>query len=227
MSRFAAEPDVACAPYGVPVRLVRYTHSCVRLEADGRTLVIDPGVWSEPQALHRADAVLVTHLHSDHVDRLRLAGLGVPVYAPQVIPGVATTVVGVGEAFEPSGFEVRAVGGRHASVAGGEPNLPNPGYLVGRLYHPGDSLHVPDERVDTLLVPLQASWLKLAEALDFVRVVGPRRAYGIHDAQVNERGLEGPNHWLSRTSTSYRWLAPGEADDIAELAWPKHDDRSR
>jgi L-ascorbate metabolism protein UlaG (beta-lactamase superfamily) len=200
--------------YGELVRLVRYTHSCVRLEADGRILVIDPGVWSEPQALHGADAVLVTHLHSDHVDRLRLAGLGIPVYAPEAIPGVATTVVGVGEAFAPGGFDVRAVGGRHAPVAGGEPALPNLGYLVGGLYHPGDALHVPDERVDTLLVPMQASWLKLAEALDFVRATGPRRAYGIHDAQVNERGRDGPNHWLGRTSAGYRWLAPGEADDL-------------
>lgn len=196
------------------MRLIKYTHSCVRLEADSGTVVIDPGVWSEPQALHGTDAVLVTHLHSDHVDRLRLAGLGVPVYAPGPIPGVATTVVGVGEVFALAGFDVRTVGGRHAAVAGGEPDLPNLGYLVGGLYHPGDALHVPDEQVDILLVPLQASWLKLAEALDFLRAVGPRRAYGIHDAQVNDRGLEGPNHWLSRTSADYRWLAPGEAGDI-------------
>jgi L-ascorbate metabolism protein UlaG (beta-lactamase superfamily) len=181
-------------------------------------LVIDPGVWSEPQALHGVDAVLVTHLHSDHVDRLRLAGLGVPVYAPEPISDVSTTVVRVGEAFAAAGFDVRAVGGRHAPVAAGELDVLNLGYLVGGLYHPGDALHVPDESVDTLLVPLQASWLKLAEALDFAEAVGPRRAYGIHDAQVNQRGREGPNHWLSRTTPAYRWLAPGESGDIIGTA---------
>lgn len=59
-----------------------YTHSCIRLEHDNRVLVIDPGIWSEPRALLGADAVLVTHEHVDHADVLRLAGLGVPVYAP-------------------------------------------------------------------------------------------------------------------------------------------------
>jgi L-ascorbate metabolism protein UlaG (beta-lactamase superfamily) len=198
-----------------PVRLIRYTHSCVRLEAGGRVLVIDPGVWSEPQALHGADAVLVTHLHSDHVDRLRLAGLDVPVYAPEPIPDVTTTVVGVGEAFTAAGFDIRAVGGRHAPVTAGQPDLPNLGYLLGGLYHPGDALHVPDEPVDTLLVPLQASWLKIAEALEFTHAIGPRQAYGIHDAQINRRGREGPNHWLSRTANGYRWLAPGESSEIS------------
>jgi L-ascorbate metabolism protein UlaG (beta-lactamase superfamily) len=64
------------------MRITKFTHSCVRFERAGRVLVIDPGVWSEPGALIGADAVLVTHEHVDHIDVLRLAGLGVPVYAP-------------------------------------------------------------------------------------------------------------------------------------------------
>ncbi|MGC4856986.1 hypothetical protein ACLQ24_27340 [Micromonospora sp. DT4] len=34
---------------------------------------------------------LVTHEHTDHVDVLRLAGLGVPVYAPEGAPGCPTS----------------------------------------------------------------------------------------------------------------------------------------
>lgn len=46
------------------MRILKFTHSCVRLEADdGGTLVIDPGVWTEDEALVGADAVLVTHEH--------------------------------------------------------------------------------------------------------------------------------------------------------------------
>jgi L-ascorbate metabolism protein UlaG (beta-lactamase superfamily) len=202
------------------MRLTKYTHSCVRLEAGGRTLVVDPGIWSEPRALIGADAVLVTHEHVDHVDVLRLAGLGVPVFAPadaelrglELTRGLEVTPVTAGQEFTAGGFAVRAVGGRHATTYGGRPDCANLGYLVEeRVYHPGDSLHVPDLPVETLLVPVQAGWLSTAEAIDFVRAVRPARAVGIHDAQVNERGLAGVNHWLtSETECGYRYLTPGE-----------------
>ncbi|GAQ50526.1 MBL fold metallo-hydrolase [Streptomyces acidiscabies] len=194
------------------MRIVKYTHSCVRLEHDGRVLVIDPGIWSEPVALDGADAVLLTHEHSDHADVLRLRGLAVPVHAPASahLPDLDFTAVATGEEFTAAGFRVTAQGGRHAPVYGGLPDCANLGYLVeDRLYHPGDSLHRPGRPVETLLVPLQASWLKTSEAIDFVRAVAPERAYGIHDAQINDRALTSINGWLTdRCGDRYRWLAP-------------------
>ena len=88
------------------MRLTRYSHSCVRLEHEGRVLVLDPGIWSEPRALRGADAVLVTHEHVDHVDALRLRGLGVPVFAPQGarIPGLTPEVVRSGDTVWVAGF---------------------------------------------------------------------------------------------------------------------------
>jgi L-ascorbate metabolism protein UlaG (beta-lactamase superfamily) len=193
------------------VKITKYTHACVRLERDGQVLVIDPGTWSEPRALAGAAAVLVTHEHADHIDILRLAGLGVPVYAPAGadIAGLPVTWVAPGEQFTAAGFQVHAVGGRHAVIYGGQPDCVNLGYIVdGSVYHPGDSLHVPEQPVDTLLVPLQASWLKLDEAIDFVKAVNPRQAHGIHDAQLNERGLASVNGWLSEEVDCYHYLAP-------------------
>ncbi|HEV2257840.1 MAG TPA: MBL fold metallo-hydrolase [Streptosporangiaceae bacterium] len=94
-------------------RITKYTHSCVRIERDGTVLVIDPGIWSEPSALYGADAVLVTHEHGDHIDVLRLAGLGVPVYAPADARITGLDVIGVksGESFTAAGFTVTAVRG--------------------------------------------------------------------------------------------------------------------
>ncbi|MFH9736762.1 MBL fold metallo-hydrolase [Streptomyces roseolus] len=196
------------------MRVIKYTHSCVRLERDDLgVLVIDPGIWSEPDALRGADAVLVTHEHADHVDVLRLAGLGVPVYAPKgaVLPGIDTVEVSAGEEFLAAGYRITAHGGRHATIYGDLPDCANLGYVVEEsLYHPGDSLHVPVVPVETLLVPLYAPWMRTSEAIDFVREVGPERAVGIHDAQINERGLASVNGWLGEEArTAYRWLPPG------------------
>jgi L-ascorbate metabolism protein UlaG (beta-lactamase superfamily) len=221
------------------MRITKFTHSCVRLERAGRVLVIDPGVWSEPGALIGADAVLVTHEHVDHIDVLRLAGLGVPVYAPaearidtalgrgsigtgvggqrpptpRTGPGLHLTRVSAGETFDAAGFSVRAVGGRHATVVDGSPDCANLGYLVEEsAYHPGDALFVPDSPVRTLFVPLQASWLKTAEAIEFVRAVRPEVTIAIHDGQLNERGLSALGGWLAGSAGhGYRWLAPRES----------------
>lgn len=102
------------------VRITKYVHSCVRLEHEGGTLVIDPGVWSEPEALAGADAVLVTHEHNDHVDLLRLKGLDVPVYAPKSarLPGLDFNGVVAGEEFTAAGFRVTpGADGTRASTA--------------------------------------------------------------------------------------------------------------
>jgi L-ascorbate metabolism protein UlaG (beta-lactamase superfamily) len=202
------------------MRLIKFTHSCVRLEADGRVLVIDPGIWSEPRALADADAVLITHEHVDHVDVLRLRGAGLPVFAPSSarLPGVGATPVNAGDTFMVAGFELAAVGGSHARIYGDLPDCANLGYVVdGRLYHPGDALFVPRKPVDVVLVPLQASWLKTAEAIDFVNASASRLAIGIHDAQLNERGLSSTNGWLDEeTRPEYRWLTTGSAIDLED-----------
>ncbi|MFI7428016.1 MBL fold metallo-hydrolase [Micromonospora sp. NPDC049836] len=198
------------------MKIVKWTHACVRIEHEGRVLVIDPGTWSEPRALVGADAVLLTHEHTDHVDVLRLAGLGVPVFAPEGarLPDLAplpVTRVAAGDRFDAGGFAVTAAGGRHATIHDGQPDCANLGYLVDdAVYHPGDSLALPGAPVETLLVPAQGSWLKLTEAITFATTVGARRVVPIHDAQLNDRGLAGVNGWFGETVPGYRYLAPGE-----------------
>ncbi len=54
------------------MKLTKRLHSCVQLEKDGHTLVIDPGAFSEADAGLGADALLVTHEHPDHFDEGRL-----------------------------------------------------------------------------------------------------------------------------------------------------------
>jgi hypothetical protein len=62
--------------------------------------------------------------------------------------------------------------------------------LDGEVFHPGDALTVPEDRVDTLLLPASAPWLKLSEMIDYGRTVAPRRGYTIHDALLSEIGLQ-------------------------------------
>ena len=48
---------------------------------------------------------------------------------------------------------------------------------------------MPDSRIDVLLAPVSAPWLKVSEAVDFVRAVSPTRALAIHDKVYSEVAL--------------------------------------
>ncbi|RKN43473.1 MBL fold metallo-hydrolase [Micromonospora endolithica] len=208
------------------MRLTKYGHSCVRIEHDGGVVVIDPGVFSEPEALDGADAVLITHEHPDHVNvpalAERHADRPFPVYGPaslaSSLDGLAAELkpVEAGAEFVAAGVPIRAYGGRHAVIHPDLPVVDNLAYLVDdRVYHPGDSLVVPEDvRVDTLLLPIHAPWTKFSESLDFLRAVAPRRAYALHDGLLNDNGLAVLNrNFASLSDTDYRRLEPGTRVD--------------
>jgi len=60
---------------------------------------------------------------------------------------------------------------------------------------------------------MHANWLKTAEAVDFAHDVGAEAVFGIHEGQLNERGLSGVNDWLAELVPAYRYLAVGESCD--------------
>ena len=160
-----------------------------------RCVVIDPGTLSEPESVDGVDAILLTHEHIDHLDVQKLADAvakrpSVTVFAhPEVRPKLgefegAVTEVVPGDEFTAAGFRVRAYGGLHAMVHPEVPRVANVGFFLegeggaGGLYHPGDSFDVPtDADVETLFVPVSGPFLKVAEAIEFVRAIKPRRAF--------------------------------------------------
>src|SRR6185312_1799338 len=70
------------------------------------------------------------------------------------------------------------------------PVIDNTSYLIGdadhpaRLMHPGDALFVPGEPVDVLATPAAAPWMKISEAVDYLRAVAPEHAVPIHQGAV-------------------------------------------
>ncbi len=205
--------------------LVKYGHSCVRLEKGRNALVIDPGLLTlEVDALTDVDAVLITHEHFDHFDpeRLRQAAARHPGLSIYTCPGVArhladlqtpVHVVHADESADVAGFRVRAVGEKHHFSHPDVPPVDNVGFLIDdEVFHPGDAL--TDIEVPTLLVPGQAPWLTVPDMIAYIRRTAPERAYAIHDGLLNDQGLEVLDSVLrieaDRSKTDIRRLQPGE-----------------
>ncbi|WP_327112921.1 MBL fold metallo-hydrolase [Streptomyces sp. NBC_01341] len=208
-----------------PLTLTKKTHSCVRLERDGQSLVIDPGGFTEDDAVVGADAILVTHEHPDHFDeaRLRAALEADPALRLWTLRSVAERLsaafpgrvhtVGHGDTFSAAGFDVQVHGELHAVIHPDIPRITNIGFLVdGSVFHPGDALTVPDRPVDTLMLPVMAPWNKISEVIDYVREVKPRRAIDIHDALLTDLARPIYDTQIgSLGGTDHGRLTPGDA----------------
>ncbi|MGI5348082.1 MBL fold metallo-hydrolase [Streptomyces sp. CA-250714] len=216
-----------------PLKLTKKGHSCVRLEKGGRTLVIDPGGFSEPEAALGADVLLVTHEHPDHFDELRLRAAmeanpeariwtlrSVAEQISGAFPGRVHTV-GHGDTFEAAGFEIEVHGELHAVIHPDIPRITNIGFVVdGLVFHPGDALTIPERPVKTLLLPMHAPWNKFSEVLDYVRAVSPAQVYDIHDGLLNDNGLAVLNRMLGQAGpgtggAAHNHLQPGERVGLA------------
>ena len=94
------------------MRITKFGHACIRIEHDGHTIVVDPGGFTQPEAVDGADAVLITHEHPDHYfpDHLARTAPGLPSRRSRRIrdeaPDVAErlTVVSPGGRSRPRGY---------------------------------------------------------------------------------------------------------------------------
>lgn len=181
------------------MNLTHLGHACLLVETEHARLLIDPGTMSAFDGVRDLDAVLVTHQHADHVDVSRLGALLAANPSAQLVvdPDSATAVEGlpdqrtvadVGDRLTFGATSVEVIGGLHAAVYGDIPGCTNSAYLIddGALLHPGDSFFVPDRDIDVLAVAVDGPWLKLAEAVDYVRAVAPRVAIPIHEGEATD-----------------------------------------
>ena len=186
------------------MRITKFGHSCLQVEVDQANLLIDPGTYSSGfESLTGLTAVLITHQHPDHLDVDRLLPLlaanpGVVVLAEAQSAAVLTEAgaqvrilaegdtVAAGEI----GTDLQVIGREHAVIHRDMPVIGNVGYLVaGRLFHPGDSLVVPDQQVEILALPVSAPWMAVKEAIDYFRAVDPTVAVPIHEKVLAATGM--------------------------------------
>lgn len=215
-------------PGPLALTLTKKSHSCIRLEKAGRTLVIDPGGFSEQDAAVGAEAILVTHEHPDHFNEERLrAGLeanpAAEVWTLRSVAGLLGAAfpgrvhtVGHGDTFTAAGFDIQVHGELHAVIHPDIPRITNIGFLVDdSLFHPGDALTVPDRPVDTLMLPVMAPWNKISEVIDYVREVKPRRAIDIHDALLTDLARPIYDTQIgSLGGTDHGRLTPGDSTSL-------------
>ena len=212
------------------MRITKQEHACLILESSGKTLVIDPGVFTTALVgLTEVVAVVITHEHGDHwtadqLTRIVKSSPDAKLYGPEGVALAATdfdiTIVKDGDTINAAPFSLRFFGEKHAVIHSSIPIVDNVGVLVNdALYYPGDSFTVPEGvEVDVLAAPVGAPWLKIGDAIDFVLAVRPRRAFATHEMVLSTAGkaMGGDRlKWaVEQGGGEYVALEPGDTLDL-------------
>ena len=212
------------------MRVTKQEHACLILESSGKTLVIDPGIFTTALVgLTDVVAVVITHEHGDHwtadqLTRILKRNPDAKLYGPEGVALAATDfdiiIVKDGDTINAEPFSLRFFGEKHAVIHSSIPIVDNVGVLVNdALYYPGDSFTVPEGvEVDVLAAPVGAPWLKIGEAIDFVLAVRPRRAFATHEMVLSTAGkaMGGDRlKWAAEQGGGeYVALEPGDTLDL-------------
>lgn len=183
-------------------------HSCVLLQVADQRVLVDPGTFSDFEAVRDLTAIVVTHQHPDHLDPARWAPLLTANPGARVLLEAQTATqlsdeagghldrletLTPGEDVSLGELTLTPVGLRHAFIHDYVPRIDNTGVVLRApgepsLFHPGDALDAEPGRVDVLLVPLNAPWARVGDTVEFARRLEPGRAVPIHDGLLNDTG---------------------------------------
>ena len=177
------------------VTITKLTHACLLVEANGKRILIDPGIFTHQDErfglsmVEGVDRVLITHEHADHVnvDLVR----GVLERSNDAVVETTESLVAI-LAAEGIGAVTEGTpqfAAPHERIPIG-PGPQNTGFHVeGVLSHPGDS-HSFVESMPILAMPFTAPWGSLVGGVDRTRLVNPRFVIPIHDWAISSGGRD-------------------------------------
>jgi len=210
--------------------ITKYEHACVVVSEGDEQLVIDPGIFSNSlPELGDVAAVVLTHQHPDHVDTAKVTRLlaqnpDMVVYAPEdmkaVYPELQIEAVKPGDSIIAGPFTLEFTGGQHATIHPERPVIQNVGVLVNdTVFYPGDSFVESGVKLQVLLAPAAAPWMKISEAIDYIASTQANLVIPTHDAILSEQGKQIHDGLLSdaagKTGAEYKRLQPGESLEIS------------
>jgi L-ascorbate metabolism protein UlaG (beta-lactamase superfamily) len=197
-----------------PVKITPLVHASTLIEAGGKTIYLDPAKPASFTGHPKADLVLITHIHGDHMDPDSIAAVSKAETEILAAPAVVATVkaakpIANGETKTWHGWSIEAIPAYNL-VRGPAPGKlfhdkgRGNGYVLTyggvRFYFSGDTEDVPEMRalknIDVAFVCMNLPYtMPPDEAADAVKAFHPKIVIPYHyrgsDLSVFQKKLEG------------------------------------
>ena len=196
--------DTLTARDGRPIVVTFFKHASLAVDFDGRRIYVDPvGEYADYALLPKADAVLVTHSHYDHLDRAAVERLMTPATAvvcdrtsAEAFDFDCHTMTPGASAGPFEGMWIEAVAAYNTSEGHLQfhpKEREDCGYVLTlggtRIYIAGDSEPTPEmlalEGIDVAFLPVNQPYtMTVDQAADVVRRLRPAIFYPYHYGEV-------------------------------------------
>jgi len=178
------------------MKIAKYLHSCLVIEKDNFKLLIDPGTFSFAEGFINADefedvnAIIITHIHPDHLDKEKLAEIVKLTEAPiYTVKQVSDAIAKDGLASEPiptkiGPFDIVTFPVKHEAIL--DNPLPEMAALLidGKVLHPVDSFEesmYQYKGIELLLLPVMAPFTTELMVAKFADAIQPKQILPVHD----------------------------------------------
>jgi L-ascorbate metabolism protein UlaG (beta-lactamase superfamily) len=209
----------AAAPQTFPtsageVKITPLYHASTLIEAGGKIIYLDPAKPAKLAGLPKADLILITDIHGDHMDPSAIADISKPgtdILAPPAVVVTVTTAkpIANGETKTWQGWAIEAIPAYNLKRGPAPGKLFHDkgrgnGYVLTyggvRFYFSGDTEGIPEMRalknIDVAFVCMNLPYtMPPEEAADAVKALHPKIVIPYHyhgsDLAVFKKGLEG------------------------------------
>ncbi len=180
------------------MKVTKYPQSCLMVETNNKKILIDAGGLKYQDKFldewKKADLILITHKHGDHIKSDVLKDINIPIYSTQEVqdtyPEIKFNIVKENDTLDFDNVKievVKAIHGYNPLLKNGGQVFENVGYIIDdgkcRLYTTSDTICFNnDYKVDVVALPVTGYGLTMSafEASLFSQELGAKLVLPIH-----------------------------------------------
>ena len=215
------------------MKITKYPHSCLMVETNNKKILIDAGIIKYKDEYltkwDKADIILITHKHFDHINEEALSKLNIPIYGTEELQEafkkLKINIIKEDDIIDLDNIKievVHAIHGYNPLLKDGKEVFENVGYIIDdgnkRLYITSDTICFNNNyKADVVALPVTAHGLTMSafEAALFAKELGVELVLPIHmDNETFITDTEYMKKIFAKYETNYKILEIEEDIEI-------------